>query len=257
MSTPKVYAICGTNCRYETLTKEQILTAIANAVESGDIGDIDAGFITTIKEQNGGEGLRFWVGTMAAYNALTEIDADMLYIITDDTTLADIEQAYKEIKAALDNIENGITKVPKAKQADDATKATYAKYASEDTSKGTIEERLTNLGFKEGTVSISHGTATLNNIKKKGKYCILNLVVKAESGNLVVSPAQGYIFAKVPAEFIPKNDAQGYYARCEDSSGNHFFQEVVIYATSGSIKVVASSYYFVKIEIYNFGYDLG
>lgn len=252
MSTPKVYAICGTNCRYETLTKEQILTAIANAVESGDIGDIDAGFITTIKEQNGGEGLRFWVGTMAAYNALTEIDADMLYIITDDTTLADIEQAYEEIKTALDNIENGTSTVPKAKEAQ------IAKYASEDTSKGTIEERLTNLGFKEGTVSISHGTATLNNIKKKGKYCILNLVVKAEEeGNLVVSPAQGYIFATVPEDFVPKNDARGYYARCEDSSGNHFFQEIIIFQSSGSIKVVAPSYSFVKIEIYNFGYDLG
>ena len=191
MSTPKVYAICGTNCRYETLTKEQILTAIANAVENGDIGDIDTGFITTIKEQNGGEGLRFWVGTMAAYNALTEIDSDMLYIITDDTTLADIEQAYDEIKTALDDIEKGASIVPKAK---------VAQYASEDTSKGTIEERLTKLGFKEGAVSLSISTngTPINIIKRQGNYCILDISLNPATS---MSPLK---LGTLPADFRPK-----------------------------------------------------
>ena len=190
MSKPKVYAMCGANCRHETLTKEEIITAIANAVQSGDIGDIDAGFITTIKEQNGGEGLRFWVGTMAAYNALTEKSADILYIVTDDTTLNDIEVFIEDIKTTLDNIVEGEVKVPKANQA------TYAEYASTDTSKGTIEERLTNLGFKHGSASVSLGSAATNSVKRQGNYCILNLVLKDEYFTGVV--------ATLPAQFRPK-----------------------------------------------------
>jgi len=42
-----------------------------------------------------------------------------------------------------------------ADSATNATNATYAEYASSDTSKGTIEERLTNLGFKYLPVTIS------------------------------------------------------------------------------------------------------
>ncbi len=190
MSAPKVYALCGTNCRYETLTKEQIITAIANAVQNGDIGDIDAGFITTIKEQNGGEGLRFWVGTMAAYNALTEKSADILYIVTDDNTLGDIEQSFEDMKTTLDNITEGKSKVPKAKEAE------IAQYASPDTSKGTIEDRLTNLGFKQGSASVSLGSAATNSVKRQGNYCILNLVLKDEYFTGVI--------ATLPAQFRPK-----------------------------------------------------
>ena len=39
-----------------------------------------------------------------------------------------------------------------------ATNATYAQYASEDTTKGTIEERLTRLGFKEGYFTLTSGS---------------------------------------------------------------------------------------------------
>ncbi len=173
MSTPKVYALCGTNCRYETLTKEQILTAIANAVENGDIGDIDAGFITTIKEQNGGEGLRFWVGTMAAYNALAEIDADMLYIITDDTTLGEIEEILQELQDGQE---------AHAKALDN------------------INKRLTNLGFKEGAVSLSISTngTPINTIKRQGNYCILNIEVSPATS---MSPLK---IGTLPADFRPK-----------------------------------------------------
>lgn len=46
-----------------------------------------------------------------------------------------------------------------------------------DTSKGTIEERLTALGFKEGSVEVTSGNATINNITREGNRCILNLAV--------------------------------------------------------------------------------
>lgn len=91
MSERKYYVICGNNCKFESMTKEQIITAIQEAVSTGEIKDIDAGFITKVKEQNAGNNLLFWVGTTAEYNALEEKDPNCFYIKTDDTTDADIK----------------------------------------------------------------------------------------------------------------------------------------------------------------------
>lgn len=247
MSTPKVYALCGTNCRYETLTKEQIITAIANAVQNGDIGDIDAGFITTLKEQNAGEGLRFWVGTMAAYNALTEIADDMLYIITDDTTNDDIDNAINEIQDALDNIFNGISTVPKANRA---KQADYASYASSDTSKGTIEERLTNLGFRQGSASVSLGSAAANKITRQGNYCILNLTLTSESvsisGSVATLPDNFKPKAAVTTKVVAKYQSFG-YARADCTI-----------STSGAIEITpyyGASYPLLELCLENIGYE--
>lgn len=91
----KYYCFCGSNCKYETMTKEQILAAIAQAVETGSVGDVDTGFITKVKEQNGGSGVSVWVGTRAQYNAIENRVQNCLYIITDDTTGDDILKACK------------------------------------------------------------------------------------------------------------------------------------------------------------------
>lgn len=60
--------------------------------------------------------------------------------------------------------------------------ANVARYASSDTSKGTIEERLTKLGFSEGSFEISDlvdnsTTIDRNTIKKQGKYVIASVAV--------------------------------------------------------------------------------
>jgi hypothetical protein len=104
MAERKYYARCEQGCLFETMTKEQILAAIAQAVETGSITDIDAGFITTIKELNRGTGLKFWFGTTAEYNAITEKDANCYYIKTDDTTAADTDAAIKELKEMIESI---------------------------------------------------------------------------------------------------------------------------------------------------------
>lgn len=96
MEDRKYYVLCEKNCKFEGLTKEQILTAIAQTVETGEIKDVDSGFITTLKEQNSGVGLQMWIGTQAEYNALTEIAENCFYIITDDTTEADIAETLKQ-----------------------------------------------------------------------------------------------------------------------------------------------------------------
>ena len=51
--------------------------------------------------------------------------------------------------------------------------STYADYASSDKSKGTIEERLTNLGFKQSSISLSSGFAAVqNSVTRQGNYVI-------------------------------------------------------------------------------------
>ncbi len=58
--------------------------------------------------------------------------------------------------ATKEQIENGEIV---AQTSQNATNATYAQYASEDTTKGTIEERLTRLGFKLGYITLNSGVA--------------------------------------------------------------------------------------------------
>lgn len=92
MSERNYYVICDDNCRFPSMTKEQILAAITQAVEGHEIADVDTGFVTTLKEQNANTGLRFWVGTTAQYNALASKERNVLYILTDETP----EEAYAE-----------------------------------------------------------------------------------------------------------------------------------------------------------------
>lgn len=90
------YVICDDNCKFEGMTKEQILAAIAEAT-GATVTDVDAAFITKIKEQNKGGALKFWRGTTAEYNALTEFDPDCYYIKTDDTAFDDVNAKFKTI----------------------------------------------------------------------------------------------------------------------------------------------------------------
>lgn len=95
MSDRKYYCFCDSNCKFETMTKEQILAAIAQAAENGLVIDPDAGFITRVREQNAGGFVTFWVGTQSQYIALENKAANCIHIITDDTYKADMEAAIK------------------------------------------------------------------------------------------------------------------------------------------------------------------
>lgn len=92
-------------CLVEGLSREQILAAIVQAVETHEIADVDTGFVTTIKEQNAGLGLKFWVGTVAEYNAIPEVDPDCVYICTDSTDLQDFGDALDAVIARLDTLD--------------------------------------------------------------------------------------------------------------------------------------------------------
>ena len=107
----KYYVICADNCKFESMTKEQILTAIEQAISTGAIQDVDSGFVTKIKELNRNTALSFWVGTQAEYNALTEKADGCFYIITDDTTADDLQKAIEELQEGLSALEKKFTEV--------------------------------------------------------------------------------------------------------------------------------------------------
>ena len=98
------YVFRADNCRFEGMTKEQILTAITQAVETGTIQNVDTGFVTKIKEQNSGSAVTLWVGTQAQYNALGTKEPNCLYIVTDDDTISTIQNAILALQNGYDGI---------------------------------------------------------------------------------------------------------------------------------------------------------
>ena len=135
--TPKVYAICDANCRWETLTREQILTAITQAVSTGEVSDVDTGFVQTIKTING-IGLKFFVGEQSEYDALSEEDKQNLFaIITNDvskdTVLAAVNELSNEVTELATSylgILNGAIMVGHAANAENASHAIQAETAT-------------------------------------------------------------------------------------------------------------------------------
>ena len=113
METPIVYVICDNNCKFESMTKEQILAAIMQAVNEGTIGNVDGGFITTVKTVNGLP-LRFFVGEQAAYDALSEEEKKNLFaLITNDTTKDGITEAIKTLQDDVGGLEKAIKTLQK------------------------------------------------------------------------------------------------------------------------------------------------
>ena len=109
----KYFVICADNCKFESMTKEQILTAIEQAIKTGQIKDVDTGFITTVKEQNTGAGVKLWIGTTAQYEAQKDSLSDTFCIITDDTTAEDITAAITEVKEQMQTVETAVVDLKK------------------------------------------------------------------------------------------------------------------------------------------------
>ena len=126
---PTIYVHDENHNRYEGMTREQIINAIVQAVEQGEIIDLDDGFITKIKEQNGNNNIQIWIGTSAQFSALQTKNANTLYILSDDDSADDWDQ----IAEAVEDLADEITKI---KNGDDntvvykATNAINAQYTS-------------------------------------------------------------------------------------------------------------------------------
>lgn len=82
MSARPIFARCADDCLFETMSKEQILTAIEEALEQGYVSDPDSAVFSKLKEQNAGAAVMAWVGNEAQYNAITEKSGNTLYIVS-------------------------------------------------------------------------------------------------------------------------------------------------------------------------------
>lgn len=94
------FVISSDDCKYESMTKEQIYAAIASATGNTPTG-VDDGFISKIKEIRASNTVQIWTGTEAQFNALLPAPAvhksvirigtnGVLYICTDDTTIGNV-----------------------------------------------------------------------------------------------------------------------------------------------------------------------
>lgn len=120
-----------------------------------------------------------------------------------------------------------------------------------------IEERLTKLGFKSGTVTVSRGTATVNDIARQGNYCILSLSLNSLTGVPVSST--NIVLGIVPDEFKPK-ETIAFYAAFTGIYNTSSTQGTVTMeiSTSGEIsirKVNSSLGYVTNISMLNIGYE--
>jgi hypothetical protein len=121
MATPKVYVICDQNCKFEGMTKEQIHAAIMQAVTTGRIADVDAGFVTKVKTING-KYIKFFIGEQAAYDALSDAEKrdDLFAIITNDQNKAGLFEIIKTLEEWKKEVSDGEAYVQNAKSADTA-----------------------------------------------------------------------------------------------------------------------------------------
>lgn len=197
----KVYVLDDGKNQYEAMTKEQVITAIENMAATGSPGDIDAGFISKILESNKQGKLKFWIGTMAEYNAIAEKDPDTIYLFSDDPTVDDIEAAITEVEKTEELNNKSIAKMD--------LDISYAKnaIANVESDVAEINKRLDELGFKEGVAVLrSTGSTTVtpteitNRIWKQDKVAVMEL--------RFTYPAEiwkDYTFSvSLPFEFRPK-----------------------------------------------------
>lgn len=94
------YVISDDDCKYEGMTKEQILSAIEQGLEQGYVSDPASAVFSKIKEIRASKTAQLWIGTEAQFNALSpapsigksvvRVGTDgVLYLCSDDSTFND------------------------------------------------------------------------------------------------------------------------------------------------------------------------
>ena len=132
-----------------------------------------------------------------------------------------------------------------------------------DISKGTIESRLTNLGFKQGSIqlssyvstpSINVGTVTKNIVKRQGNY----VLGEFEISFLLVTGDTGIGIGTIPENFRPKNTIYvGVRGAVSGNSLGENLPRIAIFP-SGLVEVERNGdelNYDFSIIAFNFGYE--
>lgn len=107
MSERNYYCFCDDDCRFPTMTREQIFSAIADATGNTPT-NVDDAFVTKLREMNRNGNLSFWIGTTAQYNAIVaagDLVQDCLYITTDDDPLGEMAAEIDRINTAVAALE--------------------------------------------------------------------------------------------------------------------------------------------------------
>lgn len=111
-----------------------------------------------------------------------------------NSNIDDVKANVETISTDIETINNDLTPIKEALDG-------Y------DISKGTVEERLTKLGFKEGSITLASGfTATTNYLKRQGNYVILDLrlsLTQSQLTNLLLNKSLN--IGIVPQDFRPSN----------------------------------------------------
>lgn len=153
----QVYALDAGGNKIATLTTAQILEAIAEAIETGQVPSELKAFIDAIKEQNKGKGLKFWIGTQAEFLALESTSDDIIYFINDSTNLLELSNALEQLE---EQLQSGAFVVKKSEEADNATNVTAningKAISSIFESDGTTVKEATNAKSLNGKVIYKH-----------------------------------------------------------------------------------------------------
>ena len=190
MSDETVFALDEGENKRESMTKEQILAAIANAITTGQVtGDYTA-FIEMIKEQNKGAGVKIWLGTQAELLALPEIDENTIYYVTDMSTMADLDAALTTLKQQLSS---GDFKVGAADKATNVTTNINGKaITSIFETNGTTVRKATHAETAEMTEKIKMVKITPDDLSLSlSGSCVISEDL-VEGGNYLVEFTSGF-----------------------------------------------------------------
>ena len=121
-----------------------------------------------VNQNESGDLVKFWFGSKEEYDAIETKDEAIVYIIEDEKTHAEV--------------------------------AEVANYASEDTSKGTIEERLVKVeGIKQG---VTYTEVTNGTITSGGLYCITTFVGEYGSGDEEIYTYVVYLMNSITSQTL-------------------------------------------------------
>ena len=191
----KYYCFCSSNCKYETMTKEQILAAIEQAVEDGEIRDVDTGFVTRVQELHAAKALTFWIGTMAAYNAIETPETNCLYIITDDTQEDDLNNTMGSLMRDVVELQEQYGTL--------AGKMEEIKNAAQFPNEGQVEIKYSGFGYLHPAADGANLTMTIPVSKT------FNCEWFMFTGNIRMYPCIPYselLSTDAPIEYIKEND---------------------------------------------------
>lgn len=147
----KVYCICDNDCKYESMTKEQIIAAIAEATGYVPSGEDDA-FIAKVLEGNKGFSLSFWLGTQAQFNELG-VDASTYALKVDESG-----KVYLTPASALEIADSSITAEKLAENAVTSDKVSKGAITKDKLASEVIEA----MSARSGGVALNAGSWSNN-----------------------------------------------------------------------------------------------